>query len=63
VIVPTVERGLRLVAFWSIETAGDRPLDEVDVGLVHLPEELTRVGAERLDIAALTLGKDRVERQ
>ncbi len=37
------------------------PLDGVDVGLVHLPEELPRVGRERLDVAALTLGVDRVE--
>ena len=38
-------------------------LDEVDVGLVHLAEELARVGGERLDVAALALGEDRVERQ
>ncbi len=38
-------------------------LDEVDVGLVHLAEELTRVRAERLDVAPLTLGEDRVEGQ
>ena len=36
-------------------------LDEVDVGLVHLPEELPRVGRQRLDVAALALGEDRVE--
>ena len=39
------------------------PLDEVDVGLVHLPEELAGVGRQRLDVAALALGEDRVERQ
>ena len=38
-------------------------LDEVDVGLVHLPEELARVGGQRLDVPALALGEDRVERQ
>ena len=38
-------------------------LDEVDVGLVHLPEELAGVGRQRLDVAALALGVDRVERQ
>ena len=38
-------------------------LDEVDVGLVHLAEELPRVRRQRLDVAALTLGVDRVERQ
>ena len=60
-IVPTVERGLRLVDFWSIETAGREALDEVDVGLVHLAEELAGVGRQRLDVAALALGEDRVE--
>ena len=38
-------------------------LDEVDVGLVHLPEELAGVGRQRLDVAALALGEDRVEGQ
>ncbi len=38
-------------------------LDEVDVGLVHLPEELAGVGRERLDVAALALGVDGVEGQ
>jgi hypothetical protein len=38
-----------------------QPLDEVDVGLVHLPEELARIRAERLDVAALALREDRVE--
>ncbi len=38
-------------------------LDAVDVGLLHLPEELPRVGRERLDVAALALGVERVERQ
>jgi hypothetical protein len=57
-MVPTVERGLRLVDFWSIET-----FDEVDVGLVHLPEELARVRGERLHVAPLALGEDRVESQ
>ena len=37
------------------------PLDGVDVGLVHLPEELARVRRQRLDVAALALGVDRVE--
>src|SRR5439155_17250747 len=38
-------------------------LDRVHVGLVHLAQELARVGAQRLDVAALALGVDRVERQ
>ena len=62
-IVPTVERGLRLVDFWSIETAGTQALDEVDVRPVDLAEELARVGGQRFDIAALALGEDRVERE
>ena len=37
------------------------PLDRVDVGLLHQAEELARVGRERLDVAALPLGVDRVE--
>ena len=36
-------------------------LDRVDVGLLHLLEELPGVGRERLDVAALPLGEDRVE--
>ncbi len=43
---------------------GDRrreALDEVDVGLVHLPEELAGVGRQRLHVAPLPLGEDRVE--
>ena len=36
-------------------------LDRVDVGLLHQAEELARVGGERLDVAALALGVDRVE--
>jgi hypothetical protein len=39
------------------------PLDGVDVGLVHLAQELARVRRQRLDIAALALGVERVERQ
>ena len=37
--------------------------DEVDIGLVHLAEELAGVRAQRFDVAALPLGEDRVERQ
>ena len=36
-------------------------LDRVDVRLLHLLEELPRVGGERLDVAALALGEDGVE--
>ena len=40
-----------------------KPLDEIDVGLVHPPEEHPGVGAEGLDVSALPLGEDRVECQ
>ena len=42
---------------------GRQALDEVDVGFVHLAEELPGVRRQRLDVAALALGEDRVERQ
>ena len=37
------------------------PVDRVDVGLLHHLQELPRVRRERLDVAALPLGVDRVE--
>src|SRR5581483_612859 len=37
------------------------PVDVVDVGLLHHLQELARVGGERLDVAPLALGVDRVE--
>jgi hypothetical protein len=40
---------------------GRQPLDQVDVGFFHELEELARVGRERLDVAALALGVERVE--
>ena len=54
---PRVARGRLLVD-------GDRrreALDAVHVRLVHLAEELARVGREALDVAALALGVDGVE--
>ncbi len=36
-------------------------LDQVDVGLLHLLEKLAGVGRQRLDVAPLALGVDRVE--
>ena len=42
---------------------GREALDEVDVRLVHLPEELARVRGQRLDVAALPFGVDGVERE
>ena len=38
-------------------------VDIVHIRLVHLAEELPRIARQRLDIAALTLGVDRIERQ
>ena len=38
-------------------------LDRVHVRLVHLTQELARVGRQRLDVAALALRVDRVERE
>ena len=37
------------------------PLDGVDVGLVHLPQELARVRRQALDVAPLPFGVDGVE--
>ena len=59
------DRGPRVAAGrLLVDRDGRRqPLDDVDVGLVHLPEELAGVRAEALDVAALALGVDGVERQ
>ena len=57
------DRGAR-VARGRLLVDGDgrrEALDGVDVRLVHLAEELARVGREALDVAALALGVDRVE--
>ena len=37
--------------------------DQVDVGLFHQLQELPRVGRQRLDVAPLALGVERVERE
>ena len=42
---------------------GREPVDEVDVGLVHLAQELPGVGGQRFHVAALALGEDGVEGQ
>ena len=56
---PRVARGRLLV-----DRDGRRQaLDRVDVGFVHLPEELPGVGGQRLHVPALALGVDRVERE
>ena len=38
-----------------------QPFDQVDVGLFHQLQELARVGRQRLDVAALAFGVQRVE--
>jgi hypothetical protein len=47
VIVPTVDRGLREVDFWSIETAGDSPSMKSTSGLSICPRNW-RAYADRL---------------
>ncbi len=42
---------------------GRQALDRVHVGLLHQAEELAGVGGERLDVAPLSLGVNRVERE
>ena len=62
-MVPTVERGLRLVVFCSMEIDGAQAVNGVDVGALHLVEKLPGIGGERLDVAPLALGVNRVERE
>ena len=42
---------------------GRQAVDVVHIRLVHLPQKLPRIAGQRLDIAALALGIDRVERE
>ena len=58
--------GRARVARGRLLVDGDRrgqALDVVDVRLLHLAEELPRVGRQRLDVAALALRVDGVERE
>src|SRR5262249_11928424 len=57
------DRRARVVAHAALLDRDRRreALDRVDVGPRHLVEELPRVGGERLDVATLALGVDRVE--
>ena len=59
--VPTVERGFEPGRLLLDRDRRRQPLDQVDVRLLHLLEELPRVGGQRLDVAALAFGVDRVE--
>ena len=58
-------RGARVVgdAFLIDGDGGRQALDVFHVRLVHPAQELARVGRQRLDVAALSLGVDGVERQ
>ena len=58
--------GRARVAAGALLVDGDgraEALDLVDVGLLHLAQELAGVGGERFDVAALALGVDGVEGQ
>jgi hypothetical protein len=61
--VATVERGLRVVFFCRMATAGRDAVDIVHVGLFHALQELARVGRKRFHVAPLPLGVDGVEGQ
>ena len=61
-MVPTVDRGAVGRLLVDRHRRG-QALDEVDVRLVHLPEELAGVGRQRLDVAALAFREDGVEGQ
>ena len=54
---------MRLAPFWSMEIAGERPSIWSTSGFLQHAEELARVGRERLHVAALPFGKDRIEGQ
>ena len=58
-------RGARVMAggFLIDRDRRREPLDRIHIGLVHLPEELPGVRRQALDVTALTLGKNRVERE
>jgi hypothetical protein len=59
------DRGARIVARRLLLDGDGRrqAFDQVDVGLLHQLQELTRVRGEGLDVAALALGVQRVERE
>ena len=58
-----MERGFFEVDFCSMEMAGLKPLDALDVRLVHLLEKLPGIGGEAFDVTPLPLGIDGVEGQ
>ena len=60
-MVPTVERGLRPAVFCWMLIGGRQAAEVIDVRLRQLAEELAGVARQRLDVAALALGIERVE--
>ena len=42
---------------------GGKPVDGIDIRLFHLPQKLAGIGGEGFDIAALSLGVERIERE
>ena len=57
----TVDAGVADAVLLSNRNGRTDALDGVDVRLLHPLEKLTRVGRQRLDVAPLALGVDRVE--
>ena len=50
-----------MLFFWRMAIAGADAVDAIDVRLLHPLEKLARVGRQRLDVAPLPFGVDRVE--
>ena len=53
--------GVAVRGFLVDRDRGGETLDTVDIGLLHHPEKLARVGREGLHVATLSFGIDRVE--
>ena len=60
-MVPTVERGRAGGGLLLDGDGGGEAVDGVDVGALHLVEELAGVGGEGFDVAALAFGVDGIE--
>ena len=58
-------RGTRILrrGFLINRDCGRKTVDTVEVGLVHLPEELARIGRKAFDVATLAFGIDGIEGQ
>jgi hypothetical protein len=63
VIVPTVDRGLRLHGLLVDADRGGEALGRVDVRLLHLTEELAGVSRQTFDVPPLALGEEGIERE